>query len=329
MTSVVSESTSQANRVPLRGRVPLLLIEDRAHDFKDVHLAATIDVPEMQYSHASMSKFIICADDAEAFCRMWFYSDLTYNGLNNHLILRLHLRNPSPRAWSDRDVDLPKSLQRSLLAPFTQIKTLQKVEVGGTVNPEVKEDFLKEIAVPNDPPEVCLDRCSDFKDKGKAALKQGKYREAINLYEQAFGAMHIIVDGHRRFIWADPFFEKTLASGVFKDQNGSVVRMMMRIRLVANIIQAYLELEEYSEAKFWGRRSIDLMRQYLGNVADAPRPEFPGAREWGKIYYRTYIACKNLGEEVEARELIRIAADWLPNDPSVKTEKAVSLPRLL
>ena len=305
--------------------MPLLLRADRADAFKDAHLSAVIEVPSMHYSRASTSKFVICADDADAFCRMWFYSDLTYTGLNNHLVLRLHLRNPSPRAGSDADVGLPTSLQRHLLAPFAQIKNLHAAEIDGTVDASVKSDFARALAEPHDSPEACLTRCAALKGQGTAALQQRRYADALSLYERAFAAMHIVVAGRRRTVWADPFFEKTLEGGLFDAQPGGVVRMTLRIALVADVVLAHLRLGQPAEARFWGARSIDLMRQYLGDVADVPRPGFPGAAEWGEIYYRTGLACRAVGEEVEARELIRIAADWLPNDWDVQQEKDASV----
>lgn len=283
----------------------------------------------MAYSREAMNKFILCCDDGIAFCRMWFYSDLTHPGLNSHLRLNLTLRNPSPRAWSDRDIDLPKTLQRELLAPFVQIKGLKSINVEGTIDSNVMQDFLRDNAETYDSPERCLERCTQLKDAGNTAINKGRYQDAVDLYFQAFDAMHIVVSGHKRTVWADPFFDRVMEGGPYDKQHGSIVRMILRIRLVANVIQAYLKLENYIEAKFWGKRSIELMRQYLGGAADHPRYDFPGAEAWGKIYFRAGLACKAMDEQDEARELIRIAADWLPNDQIVQKVKAETSLRLM
>lgn len=96
--------------------------------------------------------------------------------------------------------------------------------------------------------------------------------------------------------------------------------MTLRIRLVANTLMAYLKLEEYEEAYFWGMRSVNLMRDAFGSAADEPRPDFVGANEWGKIYFRTALAAKEIGEMGEARALLKIAGDWLPRNKRVATE---------
>ena len=97
--------------------------------------------------------------------------------------------------------------------------------------------------------------------------------------------------------------------------------MTLRIKLVANMVEVYLKLGLPIEAKFWGWRSINLVRENMGAGADIPRFDFPAAGAWGKVYYRTGVACQLLGDEAEARELFRIAADWLPNDQNAQQKR--------
>ena len=64
----------------------------------------------------------------------------------------------------------------------------------------------------------------------------------------------------------------------------------------------------------------------------APQDEavlgFPGADQLGKIYYRTALAFKELGDESEARRLLQVAVIYLPRDESVKREVAATSLRL-
>jgi hypothetical protein len=55
---------------------------------------------------------------------------------------------------------------------------------------------------------------------------------------------------------------------------------------------------------------------------------FAAAPQMGKIYYRTAVAFKELGEKSEARKLLRVAAVYLPRDESVKKEIAECALRL-
>jgi len=45
---------------------------------------------------------------------------------------------------------------------------------------------------------------------------------------------------------------------------------------------------------------------------------FPGAESLGKIYFRTGMACIELGNRIEARQLLRTAAAYRPNDTTVR-----------
>ena len=48
----------------------------------------------------------------------------------------------------------------------------------------------------------------------------------------------------------------------------------------------------------------------------------------GKIYYRTAVAYKELGDKDKARKLLRVATIYLPHDNSVKKELAACALRL-
>lgn len=292
-------------------------------------MAAEVDIPDMDYPCNSNSVLLLCLDDVPGFCKMWFYSDLSHTGLNTHLRLNLRLQNPSPLPWSTVDCDLPRPVQRSLLDPFIMIKGLQKVSVEGKVDDIVRKEFYERIAEPYEAPEACLARCDALKEAGNEAMKNGKYREAITSYEESFTAMHIVVVGRRRHIWGDHHFDKRLVGGAYDKQDGNYVRMILRIKLVANMILAHYKLELFDDAKFWGMRSITMMRDALGQGADVPKPDFAASGSWGQIYYRTGLACRELEDHDGAREMFRIAAEWLPDDPLVQKEKAATTLMLL
>ena len=59
------------------------------------------------------------------------------------------------------------------------------------------------------------------------------------------------------------------------------------------------------------------------HLTDAQKNEllrFPGALSMGKIFYRTAVACVELGDKETAKGLLTWAAIYLPNDENVKKE---------
>ena len=91
---------------------------------------------------------------------------------------------------------------------------------------------------------------------------------------------------------------------------------------------AYLKLEDYEEARFWGNRTIDLIQQNFeqhqgpGSPAEEQiGPGFPAAEQMGKIYYRTALAAKAQGDDSEARRHLAVASRLLPHDPIVRKER--------
>ena len=311
--------------VRIEGYVPLVVSGAAALQFRHTHLDVKIDVPPpvQQHRERPLTRFIILREDLPAFCQMWHYSDLGHEGLNAHLSLKLDMRDPYASAHNAHA--LPKALQRELLEPFGKVKGLYGTEVVGEVYSSIEKAMRKEMEVPYASPEKCLEEGTRLKDKGNAELQNGNYRSAITLYEDAFLAIHIVCEGRRRSVWADPFFERELASGEWKGAHGGFVRFLLRCRLVANVVWAYVKLEDYAEARFWGRRTIDLFEGGFGEAV--MRPEFHAAKEMGKIYYRTALAAKELGEPSEARKLLAVAVKFLPNDRIVRDEqKSLALP---
>ncbi|MCJ1250940.1 hypothetical protein MMC30_008168 [Trapelia coarctata] len=307
------------------GYVPILITDEQAARFKNQHLSVVIDAPRYQPIQEAR-KFIILVDDLPVFTEMWFYSDLTHPGLNANLRLTLKLQDPYPLPSESRPV--PKALQQKLLGPFGIVKGLHEVRVVGEHYPSVERAMREGMATPYKSAEECLEEAEKLKDEGNKAGNNKNYEEAIELYERAFLAMHIVCEGRRRSVWADEYFHRELQSGPNKGQHGQMIRLVLRVRLVANIVHAYLQLHDYEEARFWGKRSIDLMYDPLDAENDGPVPNFVAAPEMGKIYYRTAMAYKALGDKVEARRLLKFAVKYLPNDPIVRAEHDALLPRL-
>lgn len=220
------------------------------------------------------------------------------------------------------ELALPKAVQKKLLKPWSLVRRLDHLHIGGPHDDGVVEELKEAMKEPYPPPGDCLERCEAAKDAGNAAFKAGNYSASLAHYFQAFEAIHITVSGRRRNVWAEGYFESTIPTGKFAGKYGGQIYLTLRIQLVANCIMVYLKMEDFKMAYYWGNRSIQIMRHHFGEQADEPRFQFPAADQWGKIYYRTAVAAKALGDMSEARELVRIAALWLPNDAIVQRERA-------
>lgn len=307
-----------AHHIAVEGQVPILIEGNKADRFEHHHLAVVIDTTQFQSLDNESRRLVIMADDLPTFCKMWFYSDLSHPFLNGHLDLLLHIRNPYSTPLEQGSV--PKALQQKLLEPFGMVKGLNSVEVQGEHYASIEKSMRDAMAVPHTSPEECIETATKLKDTGNAALAKGNCHEALDLYNRAFAAIHVVCNGRRRHIWADAFFEKELEGGAYNGKHGQIMRLLLRVRLVANTVQAYLKLEDYEEARFWGMRSINLMRQATGadDEDDEPMLDFVAANEMGKIYYRTAIACRELDDTSEARKLLRVARLYLPQDQKVQ-----------
>ena len=312
------------------GKVPIVAAGNNAANFKDFHLSVDIDAPAAITSHETYS-MLICLEDLELFTRTWRYSNLNHPGLNTHLRLRLTLQDPHVP-----DRKIPKPLQSRLLLPFGDVKDLRNLTVRGqNVLPSVRETLIKAQAKPEPTLEQCLELAISLKEDGNKAVEAGDYREALQHYIHSFAAIHIRVKGRMRHIYADGYYIREVLSGPYKGERGDYARMVLRIKLVANVILAYLKLEEWTEAHFWGKRSIVLFRQGITGslsqeieddtaaswVAEAAMMNIPARAEMGKIFYRTALASRALGKNADVKTLVKAAAIYLPNDAVVQAEK--------
>jgi tetratricopeptide (TPR) repeat protein len=253
--------------------------------------------------------------DTDAYCsRMWYYFDISHDGLNGHLRLCMTLSGLE----DDPERGLSKATQKRLLMPWGDVRNLHSLTVEGPHDDIIVEDLRKAMEEEYPTPADCLERCDAFKDAGNAAFKASKWELALEQYVKAFEAIHIIVDGQRRHIWAEAYFYGTLPTGKWRGHYGGNIYMDLRIKLLANIMAVYLKMEQYSMVLFWGKRSIDMFRQ--GRPDDEPHPAFP--IEMGKVYWRTALAARALNDMTTAREMIRVAAKWLPNNIQVQRDRA-------
>lgn len=300
------------------GRVPIIASGPAATHFNAVHLRIYIEAHQYVFGEGHTHHLVILVDHLPSFCKMWFYSDLSHPGLNAHLRLTLTLQDPCPVDSAEKP--LPPTLKRKMMEPFGDIKGLNELRIEGQGDEAIEKDLRGAQAVPYKTPGECLEEATRLKDEGNVALQKNRFREAIRLYEDAFLAVHIVVKGKRRSIWANAFFETLIHGGQYESQHAQLTRLVLRVKLVANTTLAYLKMEEFEMAKFWGMRSIQLMRDGMGIESDdddEPMLGFVAANEMGKIYYRTGLACRALEETEQARKLLRIAAQYLPRDPQV------------
>ena len=308
--------------VAVENHVPVVCTGTHAAKFRDTHLDATIDAPQYAPDHFEPTILVLLVEELDAFCKIWYYTDLSSSGMNAHLRLQLYFKDPYAEKDGIKDKVVPKAIQQQLFEPFGQIKGLFDMQIHGSPNPTVVQAVKDVMAIPYPSPQSCLEESTRLKDEGNVFIGQGKFQQALDCYFAAFHAMFITVNGRERRVWGDAYFEDIISDGMYKNTHGRWVRISLRVKLVANVIQAYLKMEQFEEARFWGMRTINLIREQMGGDDDESMVDFDAAREVGKIYYRTGVAWKALGDESEARKLLRVATKYLPNDEIVRKELA-------
>ena len=327
---IVTPWSESIDHITSEGRVPIITTGSKAENFQSVHLCISIDTPGLPPWGPSYS-MLICLEDLPAFTRMWHFSNLNHQGLNSHLRLKLTLKDPHVP-----DRKLPKDLQNRLLRPFGQIKNLYSFSVHGEkVLPSVKEALKQEQAIPDPSAEECLESATALKDAGDQSLEAGDYATALEKYTSAFAAIHITVSGRKRYVHADGYYMREVTSGPYKGQRCDYVRLIIRIKIVANVMQTYLKQKEWDEARFWGKRSIILFRASMTGdddddladetkwrwVQESAMMDLPAKTEMGKIIFMTAVASWEMGSHRDVENLVRAAAVYLPNDEVVQAKK--------
>jgi tetratricopeptide (TPR) repeat protein len=302
--------------------VPIILSEELAEEFTRHTLHVTIGFSGVERDEDS---FVIHLDDLDKFCESWFYSAADYPELNAHLTLGLEVRDAfaASALLSGRSAEkMRKGLQQKLLFPFGRIKNLMEVEVTGTPFPDedVVQEMKRLMAVPLGSPTERLIAAAGHKDAGNAALMADQPLEALEHYRKAWEAMFIIVKGKHRKLHGEGYFDTTLTEPPFEGQYGGMVRTVLRVRLVANSLLAYLKLKDWDTVIHIGMRTINIMR----GGQESLEPEQEASNGWiagsemGKIYYRTAVAFKEMDDKYEARRLLKVAVLYLPNDARVR-----------
>ncbi|CAJ2508923.1 Uu.00g139490.m01.CDS01 [Anthostomella pinea] len=327
-----------AEHTAIVGHVPIVMQAQRATQFPHASLDISVEAPSISLhreGEGRTHRFVILLDDLEAFTQSWFYSSLSNPGLNQFLSTKLHLRDPYTPDWEEKHI--PRQVQRRMLAPFGAIKGSRAFTVTGdpAPQPSLVAAIEAEQRIPVGSPESALVEATRLKAEGNALLTSAgcdasSVRAALALYRRSWEAMYIVVKGRQRHVHAEAFFARELREPPYEGKNGQVERLALRIQLVANTCLAYLKLRDWDELRFWGMRTIALMRQATGanDEDDSVTPEdeallsFPSAVQVGKIYYRTAVAWRELGDRAQARRLLRVAAVYLPHDNIVKTELA-------
>ncbi|MCJ1277450.1 hypothetical protein MMC21_005263 [Puttea exsequens] len=346
------------------GRVPCVNESAGAAKFEKWHLWVYIDTPiaPPDYNEAggSMYSMVILLEDLPAFTRMWHFSNLHHQGLNEHLRLKLTIQDPH---LAERKI--VKGLQQRLLMPFGIVKDLHKFSIeGAKVLPSVVDALAKERVTKDPTMEECIERALSLKELGNQQTKVGQYQDALAQYFAAFDAIHVIVsaDGIDRTVHADGFYIREIATGPHQGMRGDYIRMILRVKLVANVMHAYLNLRQPHLAHHWGSRSIRLFRGSVNGstrtTLDQPgdldfitqtlATRFPAHEALGKIFYRTAVARREMDHGVvewnheavggedgdrakrwaelsedgrrEALGLMRAATDYLPGDQGVLQE---------
>ncbi|KAI4198894.1 MAG: hypothetical protein LQ350_004959 [Teloschistes chrysophthalmus] len=316
------------DHISSEGRVPIITKGKPADDFHAFHLWVWIVAPGVPDRGVAYS-MVISLDDLPAFTRMWHFSNLNHQGLNPHLGLKLTLQDPHVP-----DRKIPRNLQTLLLQPFALVKDLHSFTVeGAKVLPSVEEALKTEQAIPDASPEESLARATALKTLGNQSLQAGEYAAALQQYTDAFAAIHITVSGRKRYIHADGYYRRELTSGPYQGQRSDYARIILRVQLVANVLQVYLKMQGWEDARFWGKRSILLFRKSLigetddelgGSRADwawvqeSATMGFPARTEMGKILYRTALASYELKRQDEVANLMWAAAVYLPHDQIVQ-----------
>lgn len=318
------------DHVAIEGHVPILIKGQAAQRFTGHSLGVLIEAPpQMSMDESDTAHFVILLDDLDKFTRTWFYSNLSNPGLNHFLSLKLHLRDPYALDYEEKL--MPKWLQRKLLMPFSMVKGLRQLTLTGDPTPlaSIDSELRAAQTVPTSGPEHCLAEATRLKAEGNEALKNGKFHEALRIYNEAWEAIHIVIRGRQRHVHAEAFFAQRMTQDPWRGKDGRLERLNLRVQLVANTCLVYLKLEDWEELIFWGMRTIIAIRQgVLGPLEDQwdvpPQEEamltFPAAVQMGKVYYRTALGYKALGDKSQARKLLKVAEVYLPHDEFVKKE---------
>jgi hypothetical protein len=212
-------------------------------------------------------------------------------------------------------------LQRRILLPFTAIKGLHDTHVTGFA-PDVRAALAKGMAVPLPSVTACCDAAAAHMAAGDLAMAARNPQDALDLYIQAFHAIHILILGRTRRVLADVFFHAPIVSGQFAGQTGMSARVLLRLQLVSRCVLAYIHLQLPAEAAFWGLRTMRIMRDSLDASFEDFLANFAGGADVGMIYVRTGVALWMLEQAGEKEELEACVWDGFESRDGVHMAKS-------
>lgn len=317
--------THLKNDVITQGKFPLIA-EKKANMCKLWHMRMVLDVKGQSVRGISYD-YITCLEDLPALCKLLFYTSCQWGDFSSILHIALHVQDPSS---NDQSSALPQALQEDFVMPFAILKGLGSMSITGSVTNPIKKRLKKAMKQPNPTAGDYLEAAARLKDEGNIAFKAGQYRLSINLYFQAYEAMHFIVDGKRFAIMLDGYFVKApLDGGRFSGQRGDLIRHHLGSQLSWNIIQAYLKLEEYQEAYMWAERAIsDIEHGNVQQIIADRTPNLVTKADKAKVYWRMVLACKGLGLEREKLVPLMNAGSYAPEDKVIMRELMITEKRL-
>ncbi|EOA86571.1 uncharacterized protein SETTUDRAFT_162810 [Exserohilum turcica Et28A] len=298
------------NHISSEGLVPIVCTDAKADAFADHHAVVQITAPF--HGVVPEHTVVMLVDDLHLFTKTWYYSALSYPMLNERLSTTFILRNPAKTGTEfshDDDDDVaaatapgqkeglgvPIALQKKLLLPFEHVKGLHGIRIYG-YSSSVKAELARLQALPVPSLQESLESATDLMAAGDAALathtpsKEDAAQRALDLYKQAFHAIHILIHGRSRRVLADVFFHDTIPSGRYAGQTGLTVRVILRLKLVARTIAAYNQLAQWHESAFWGMRSAHILDDNFNPDFEAFLTNVLGAADVALIYLRTAIA---------------------------------------
>ncbi|KAF2711883.1 hypothetical protein K504DRAFT_231773 [Pleomassaria siparia CBS 279.74] len=282
--------TQTVNHISQDGLVPIVTHGEAGKKCRRYHELVEISAP----IHKALPEYVIVVllDDLHLFCQVWFYSALSYPALNDHLRTTFVLQDPY---YPADPKPIPLALQRRLLFPFEKVKGLYEVEMDG-FDERVKQELKTLMAKPNDTVQKCCEDATELMEKGDGELAAGKAKKALESYSQSFKTIHILIDGRTRRVLGDPFFHDGIQGGRYTGQSGTTVRIILRIKLVSRTVHAYIKMQQWEEAAFWGMRSIRIMREAMETEFEGFLTEFVGADDTGLLYLRAAIAMRKMEE---------------------------------
>ena len=199
--------------------------------------------------------------------------------------------------------------------PFGILRDLDELNITGYKRKEVEKQLRKAMLVPDLSVRDRLEKATQLKTAGNAALKAHGYLLAVNKYHEAFEIMHISVIGIRFVLCLDCIFTITI-QGVIFDSQRSDLRHQIGRQLNSNLILAYLKLENWDMAYMWGERGISELEYHNVHQLINQEDSLVTRAEMAKIYYRSALACEAfspLKKTEKFRNIVK-ARKYAPND---------------